>query len=146
MTPRIDGSAIGFLVMDCIKAPAVPKAQPAISPSTVRTILFCRIGKYSELISSPRAAPIRSDSGIFLAPTANERGSATSKSSTLTAIKKTVFFAFIIYSRWDAASSSTSRYSSMVAGIANGVGVQDAAIRVVSFDRNATEPLLIAGT
>src|SRR5699024_1002807 len=34
-TPRILGSAIGFLVIDCIKAPDIPREAPAIILKTV---------------------------------------------------------------------------------------------------------------
>ena len=45
-----------------------------------------------------------------------------------------------------AASLISARYSSIVALMASGVGVQEAAIRLVSLERKTTDPRATAGT
>ncbi|PWJ49636.1 hypothetical protein SAMN05216529_10646 [Faecalicatena contorta] len=71
-TPKILGSAMGFLVMDCIRAPDTPSAPPAIIPKTILGILACTTLTVNASPLAPVSAESTSLTGMYREPVASE--------------------------------------------------------------------------
>ena len=81
LTPRMPGSAIGFLVTPCMTAPETPRAPPTIIANSVLGMRFSTAA-CSMLPSVPSSAPITSAQPTNREPTLTDRMASTTSTAT----------------------------------------------------------------